>query len=154
MNIGKDELVQRSRRGLGRAIFSRTGLILLLFLVQAGLLVSVMVWFQEWQAHVVGGSVVLTMGAVLVVLMSLMRGSRDYNGGGMHVIFAALGATSSNATSPTSLKPVFAVSQGTRLMPTSTTTTPSLTISPSETVRLTYCEASRSRHLLRTARMR
>ena len=70
MNIGKDELVQRSRRGLGRAIFSRTGLILLLFLVQAGLLVSVMVWFQEWQAHVVGGSVALTMIAVLVVLNS------------------------------------------------------------------------------------
>ena len=70
MNIGKDELVQRSRRGLGRAIFSRTGLILLLFLVQAGLLVSVMVWFQEWQTHVMGGSVALTMIAVLVVLNS------------------------------------------------------------------------------------
>ena len=70
MSIGKDELVQRSRRGLGRAIFSRTGLILLLFLVQVGLLLSVMVWFQEWQAHVVGASLVLTMIAVLVVLNS------------------------------------------------------------------------------------
>ena len=70
MSIGKDELVQRSKRGLGRAIFSRTGLILLLFLVQAGLLLSVMIWFQEWQAHVVGASSVLTMIAVLVVLNS------------------------------------------------------------------------------------
>ena len=70
MNLGKDELIQRSRRGLGRAIFSRTGLILLLFLVQAGLLVSVMVWFQEWQTHVMGGSAALTMIAVLVVLNS------------------------------------------------------------------------------------
>ena len=70
MGIGKEELVQRSRRGFGRAIFSRTGLILLLFLVQAGLLVSVMVWFQEWQTHVMGGSVALTMIAVLVVLNS------------------------------------------------------------------------------------
>ena len=70
MGIGKEELAERSRRGFGRAIFSRTGLILLLFLVQVGLLVSVMVWFQEWQAHVMGGSLVLTMIAVLVVLNS------------------------------------------------------------------------------------
>ena len=70
MGIGNNEFVQRSKRGLGRAIFSRTGLILLLFLVQAGLLFSVMMWFQEWQAHVMGGSVVLTMIAVLVVLNS------------------------------------------------------------------------------------
>ena len=70
MGIGNNEFVQRSKRGLGRAIFSRTGLILLLFLVQAGLLFSVMMWFQEWQAHVMGGSAALTMVAVLVVLNS------------------------------------------------------------------------------------
>ncbi len=33
----------------------------------------------------------IALGGVLVVLMSLMLGTRDYNGGGMHVIFAALG---------------------------------------------------------------
>lgn len=33
----------------------------------------------------------IALGGVLVVLMSLMLGSRDYNGGGMQVIFAALG---------------------------------------------------------------
>ena len=70
MSINREELVQRSKYGLRRAIFSRTGLVLLLFLVQAGLLVSVMVWFQEWQAQVVGASAGLTMISVLVVLNS------------------------------------------------------------------------------------
>ena len=46
MAINKEELVQRSRYGLRRAVFSRTGLVALLFLVQVGLLVSVMVWFN------------------------------------------------------------------------------------------------------------
>ena len=70
MAIDKEELVQKSKYGLTRAIFGRTGLILLLFLLQAGLLVSVMFWFQEFQTHVVGGSLVLTTGAVLVLLNS------------------------------------------------------------------------------------
>ena len=70
MAIDKEELVQKSKYGLRRAIFGRTGLILLLFLIQAGLLVSVMIWFQEFQTHVVGGSLVLTAVAVLVVLNS------------------------------------------------------------------------------------
>ena len=70
MGIGKEELVRKSKRGLRRAIFSRTGLILLLFLLQAGLLVSVGVWFRDWHSHVVGGSAVLTAIAVLVVLNS------------------------------------------------------------------------------------
>jgi len=70
LGINREELVQRGKYGLRRAIFSRTGLVALLFLLQAGLLVSVMVWFQEWQTHLVGGSMVLTMAAVLVVLNS------------------------------------------------------------------------------------
>ena len=70
MSINREELVQRSKYGLRRAIFSRTGLVALLFLIQAGLLVSVMIWFQEWQAHLVGASSALTMAAVLVVLNS------------------------------------------------------------------------------------
>ena len=68
MSMDKNELVQKSKYGLRRALFSRTGLVLLLFLIQAGLLVSVMLWLQEWQAHVFGGSAVLTVIAVLVVL--------------------------------------------------------------------------------------
>ena len=70
MSINREELVQRGKYGLRRALFSRTGLVALLFLLQAGLLIAVMVWFQEWQAHVLGGSAVLTMAAVLVVLNS------------------------------------------------------------------------------------
>ena len=70
MAIDKDELVQRSKYGIRRALFSRTGLIALLFLIQVGLLVSVLLWLQEWQAHVYGVSLVLTLGAVLVVLNS------------------------------------------------------------------------------------
>ena len=70
MSMGREELVERGKYGLMRAIFGRTGLILLLFLVQAGLLVSVMVWFQEWQTHVMGGTAVLTAVGVLVVLNS------------------------------------------------------------------------------------
>ena len=68
--MGREELVERGKYGLTRAIFGRTGLILLLFLVQAGLLLSIMVWFQEWQAHVLGGTAVLTAVGVLVVLNS------------------------------------------------------------------------------------
>ena len=70
MKMKREELVQRGKYGLIRAIFSRTGLVLLLFLLQAGLLVSVMVWFRDWQAHLVGGSAVLSAAAVLVVLNS------------------------------------------------------------------------------------
>ena len=70
MRANREELVQRGKYGLLRAIFGRTGLVLLLFLVQAGLLVSVMVWFRDWQAHLLGGSAVLSTVAVLVVLNS------------------------------------------------------------------------------------
>ena len=70
MAITRKELVQRSKHGLRRAIFSRTGLVALLFLVQAGLLLAVMLRFQQWQAHLVGGSALLTVVAVLVVLNS------------------------------------------------------------------------------------
>ena len=70
MHLDREELVEKGKYGIRRAIFSRTGLILLLFLVQLGLLLAVMVWFQEWQAHVLGGTAVLTAAGVLVVLNS------------------------------------------------------------------------------------
>ena len=70
MGNKKHDIVQRGKRGLLRVLFSRTGLITLLFLVQVGLLVSVMLWFQEWYSHVMGASLMLTIGAVLVVLNS------------------------------------------------------------------------------------
>ena len=70
MGMGREELVEKGKYGIRRAIFGRTGLILLLFLLQLGLLVSVMLWFEEWNAHLVGGSAVLSGIAVLVVLNS------------------------------------------------------------------------------------
>ena len=70
MGTGKEKFVQRSRRSFFRVVFSRTGLIALLFLIQLGLLLSVMLWLGEWQAHLLGGSLVLAMIAVLVVLNS------------------------------------------------------------------------------------
>lgn len=68
MKMNREELVQRGKYGLRRAIFGRTGLVLLLFLLQAGLLLSAMVWFRDWQTHLLGGTAVLSTVAVLVVL--------------------------------------------------------------------------------------
>ena len=48
---------------------------------------------------------------------------------GTGVINEHFGATSSNLTSPVSLKPDFFVESGTRVVPTSITTAPSFTIS-------------------------
>ena len=70
MGIGKNELVQKSKYGIRRALFSRTGLIFLLFLVQVWLLLAVMLWLQEWQTQLVGASMALTVISVLVVLNS------------------------------------------------------------------------------------
>ena len=70
MGSGKSEIVQKGKRGLRRVVFSRMGLIVLLFLLQLGLLLSVKLWFQEFQAHMAGASMVLTVAAVLVVLNS------------------------------------------------------------------------------------
>jgi len=70
MEKGTQKLVQRGKRGLLRVIFSRTGLVLLLFLIQVGLMGAVMVWFRDWHMHYVGGTVVLTVIAVLAVLNS------------------------------------------------------------------------------------
>ncbi|MBE6950590.1 MAG: cardiolipin synthase [Ruminococcaceae bacterium] len=73
-------------------MFSRTGLILLLFLLQAGLLVSVMVWFQEWQAQVLGGSLVLTAVAVLVVLNSDLEPTAKLTWLAVMALFPVFGA--------------------------------------------------------------
>ncbi len=70
MELKKEELVQKGKRGLLRAVFSRTGLIFLLFLIQLGLLVLVFWRFQQFQTHVLGGSLLLSVIVVLVVLNS------------------------------------------------------------------------------------
>ncbi len=70
MEIRNKELVQKGKRGLLRVVFSRTGLIVLLFLVQLGLLGLVFLRFREFQAHILGGSAALSVVVVLVVLNS------------------------------------------------------------------------------------
>ena len=92
MGTRQEQFVQRGKRGLRRVIFSRTGLILLLFLLQAGLLVSVMVWFQEWQAQVLGGSLVLTAAAVLVVLNSDLEPTAKLTWLAVMALFPVFGA--------------------------------------------------------------
>ena len=92
MGTRQEEFVQRGKRGLRRAIFSRTGLSLLLFLLQAGLLVSVMVWFQEWQTQVMGGSLVLTAVAVLVVLNSDLEPTAKLTWLAVMALFPVFGA--------------------------------------------------------------
>jgi cardiolipin synthase len=72
MGVKREELVQRGKRSLRRVIFSRTGLIALLFLTQVGLLGAVFIWFQDLYTHVLGGTLLLTAGAVLVVLNSAL----------------------------------------------------------------------------------
>ncbi len=68
MDINKEKLVQTGKRGLLRMVFSRTGLIFLLFLLQAGLLVLSFWHFREFQTHILGGSLALSVVVVLVVL--------------------------------------------------------------------------------------
>ncbi len=68
MDIKKEELVQKGKRGLLRMVFSRMGLIFLLFLLQVGLLVLGFWHFREFQTHLLGGSLALSVIVVLVVL--------------------------------------------------------------------------------------
>ncbi len=70
MELRKEKLVQKGKRGLFRMVFSRTGLVFLLFLLQLGLLGVVFWRFREFQTHVLGGSLVLSVAVVLVVLNS------------------------------------------------------------------------------------
>ncbi len=70
MESRKQQLVQKGKRGLLRAVFSRTGLIMLLFLLQLGLLGLVFLRFQEFQTHVLGGSMFISVLVVLWVLNS------------------------------------------------------------------------------------
>lgn len=63
-------LLKRGRKGVARVIFSRSGLILALLLVQAVLLFDMFGWFEKFLPHIVGGSVLLTAGMVLYLLNS------------------------------------------------------------------------------------
>lgn len=48
-------LIQKSKKGPAKLIFSRTGMVLLLMAVCALALFAVFTFFVEWLAHIVGG---------------------------------------------------------------------------------------------------
>lgn len=65
-------LLKKGQKGLVHAVFSRLGLILLLFLIQLGLLFSVFRWFGAFLPHIYGGVVLFTAVMVLLLLNSRM----------------------------------------------------------------------------------
>ncbi len=66
-------LLKKGQKGLIHAVFSRFGLILLLFLLQVGLLFSVFNLFAEFLPHILGGSILFT----LIIMLCLLNGEID-----------------------------------------------------------------------------
>ena len=66
-------LLKRGRQGIARVIFSRSGLILGLLLVNAAITIGVFYWFEQFLPHVVGGNMLITVGMVLYLLSSNMN---------------------------------------------------------------------------------
>lgn len=62
-------LLKKSHRGLLKVVFSRLGLILLLFFVQVGVLFGMFQTFEEYLPHLLGGSALFT-GIILLALIS------------------------------------------------------------------------------------
>ena len=61
-------LLKRGQKGLIHALFSRFGVILLLFLLQVAILFSVLFWFQDLQPYISG---LMTSFSVVMVLYLL-----------------------------------------------------------------------------------
>ena len=72
---GGIRLLKKGKRGIIRAIFGRTGLVLALFFVQVLLLFSVFRWFTALVPHLLGGSIVFTAVMVIYLLNSDMDNS-------------------------------------------------------------------------------
>ena len=68
MELRQMHLINRGRKSLIKIIFSRTGLITLLLLLQFGLLFGIFAKFQQWIPHVYGLSAILS-GAMVVYLI-------------------------------------------------------------------------------------
>ena len=68
-------LLKKGKRGMIRVIFGRTGLVLLLFCLQAGLLFSVFRWFVGLVPHLFGGAILFTAIMVVYLLNSEMDNS-------------------------------------------------------------------------------
>ena len=72
---GGIRLLKKGKRGIVRAIFGRTGLVLALFFVQVLLLLSVFRWFTALVPHLLGGSIEFTAVMVIYLLNSKMDNS-------------------------------------------------------------------------------
>ena len=72
---GGIRLLKKGKRGIIRAIFGRTGLVLALFFVQVLLLFSVFRWFTALVPHLLGGSIAFTAVMVIYLLNSKMDNS-------------------------------------------------------------------------------
>ena len=72
---GGIRLLKKGKRGIIRAVFGRTGLVLALFFVQVLLLFSVFRWFTALVPHLLGGSIAFTAVMVIYLLNSDMDNS-------------------------------------------------------------------------------
>ena len=63
-------LLKKGQRGLVHALFGRTGIMILMLLLQAGLLFSAFHWFEEFLPHILGGTVLFTVCMVLYLINS------------------------------------------------------------------------------------
>ncbi|MCM1189148.1 MAG: cardiolipin synthase [Muribaculaceae bacterium] len=63
-------LLKKGQKGLVHALFSRFGLILLLFLLQVAVLFSMFMWFRDLQIYISGITVLFTVVMVLYLLNS------------------------------------------------------------------------------------
>ena len=72
---GGIRLLKKGKRGIVRAVFGRTGLVLALFFVQVLLLLSVFRWFTALVPHLFGGSIAFTAVMVIYLLNSDMDNS-------------------------------------------------------------------------------
>ena len=61
-------LLKKGQKGLVHAVFSRLGLIVLLFALQLMVLFSMFRWFEEFLPHILGGTALFTAFMVLYLL--------------------------------------------------------------------------------------
>lgn len=66
-------LLKKGKKGLASIVFSRLGLILVLFLLQLFFLLSIFFWFSEFLPHIVGGTV------AFIIIMVIYLFNCDYD---------------------------------------------------------------------------
>lgn len=72
---GTVRLLKKGQKGLVHAVFSRFGIILLLFLLQLGALFSILRWFGGLLPHYLGGTMLVTAAMVVYLLNQDMNNS-------------------------------------------------------------------------------